>query len=357
MTTLSWNCRGLSSNLTVRRIEEMCHEHLPDFLFLLETKNSSDHVEAVTRSLGYDHKFLVNPVGLSGGLALFWKQSFQVEVLSSSNRMIDTKVKAGNIDCFMTFVYGDPVRQRRHEVWNVLKTIGLSRNGGWGLISDFNEIMNGHEKLSGPDSIESSFYQFRSMARSCRIKEIPSSGERLSWAGVREVITNGVKENVWIQCRLDRAFGNAEWFRIFPRSHVRYLERLGSDHRPIFMSMSAQTQQRRGRFIFDKRWSSQPAVNEIIKKQWKPVVRPEGHDVSSVISSCRKKLAKWKRSDQGNSRKQINKLRRELEEEETKHFPILARITGLSFNLLNYTRKKRRSGNKSARTSGWWLVI
>ncbi|KAG2252659.1 hypothetical protein Bca52824_082795 [Brassica carinata] len=216
--------------------------------------------------------FLVNPVGLSGGLALFWKPSFHVEVLSSSNRIIDTKVKAGNIDYFMTFVYGDHVRQRRHE------------------------IMNGHEKLGGPDRIESSFYQFRSMARSCRIKEIPSSGERLSWAGVREVITNGVKENVWIQCRLDRAFGNAEWFRIFPRSHVRYLERLGSDHRPIFMSMSAQTQQRRGRFIFDKRWSSQPAVNEIIKKRWKPVVRPEGHGVSSVISSCRKELAKWARA-------------------------------------------------------------
>lgn len=62
-------------------------------------------------------------------------------------------------------------------------------------------------------------------------------------------------------------------------------------------------------------------------------MRPEGHDVSSVISSCRKELAKWKRSDQGNSRKQINKLRRELEEEETKHFPILARITEIKLQL------------------------
>ena len=94
MTTLSWNCWGLRSNLTVRRLEEMCREHLSDFLFLLETKNSSDHVERVTRPLGYDHFFLVNPVGLSGGLALFWKQSHEVEILSSSNRFIDTKVKA-----------------------------------------------------------------------------------------------------------------------------------------------------------------------------------------------------------------------------------------------------------------------
>lgn len=78
------------------------------------------------------------------------------------------------------------------------------------LIGDFNEIMNGDEKLGGPDRIERSFYQFRSMVRDCRIKEVPSSGDKLSWAGAREVITNGVKENVWIQCRLDRTFGNAE---------------------------------------------------------------------------------------------------------------------------------------------------
>ena len=180
MTTLSWNCRGLRSNLTVRRLEEMCREHLPDFLFLLETKNSSDHVERVTRPLGYDHFFLVNPVGLSGGLALFWKQSHEVEILSSSNRFIDTKVKAGNLVYYMTFVYGDPVRQRRTEVWTVLNSIGMNRHGGWGLVGDFNEIMCSDEKLGEPGRSESSFFQFRSMARVCKIKEIPSSGDKLS---------------------------------------------------------------------------------------------------------------------------------------------------------------------------------
>lgn len=107
--------------------------------------------------------------------------------------------------------------------------------------------------------------------------------------------TNGVNENVWVQCRLNRAFGNAEWFRLFPRSHLQYLERLGSDHRPIFISMAAHNQNRRGRFIFDKRWLSQPTVCEIIKKHWRPVGNSDGRDVSSAISSCRKEMAKWKR--------------------------------------------------------------
>ena len=95
IATLSWNCRGLRSNSTVRRLEEMVREHLPDFLFLLETKNSRDHVRKFQSSLGYDHFYLVDPVGLSGGLALFWRSTYEVEVLSPSNRIIDTQVKIG----------------------------------------------------------------------------------------------------------------------------------------------------------------------------------------------------------------------------------------------------------------------
>lgn len=88
MTTLIWNCRGLRNNLTVRRLEEMCREHLPDFLFLLETKNSSSHVLKLRSTLGYDHAYLVDPVGLSGGLALFWKSKYEVKVLSASASIV-----------------------------------------------------------------------------------------------------------------------------------------------------------------------------------------------------------------------------------------------------------------------------
>lgn len=102
----------------------------------------------------------------------------------------------------------------------------MDRNDGWCLVGEFNEIMNNSEKIGGPSRHEASFDPFRSFARVCRLKEVPSSGNKISWEGVREVISNGIKENVWIQCWFDRAFGNAEWFRLFPRSHGKYLERL-----------------------------------------------------------------------------------------------------------------------------------
>lgn len=135
----------------------MCHEHFPDFVFLLEPKNSSDHVLSVWRSLGYNHYFLVNPVGLSGGLALFWKNTHTVEVLYSDNILIDTMITVGLMVFYMSFVYGDPVRHRRRFVWDRIKTIGFRRDEAWFLVGDFNEIMNNSEKLGGPQRIESSF--------------------------------------------------------------------------------------------------------------------------------------------------------------------------------------------------------
>ncbi|XP_013601226.1 PREDICTED: uncharacterized protein LOC106308633 [Brassica oleracea var. oleracea] len=333
MTTLSWNCRGLRSILTVRRLEEMCREHLPDFLFLLETKNSSDHIEGFRRSLGYDHIFLVNPVGLSGGLALFWRNSHEVEVLSSFDRIIDVRVKQRDLVYFISFVYGDPIRHKRHIIWENLKTIGLNRNAGWCLVGDFNEMMNAVEKIGGPVHEESSFYPFRSMVRDCRVKEVPSSGDKLSWAGVREIMTNGLKEKVWIQCHLDRAFGNAEWFCLFPRAHTLYLERLGSDHRPILTSVMGTDTKKLGCFVYDKRWSNNPEVLELVRKGWNVDQNRQVATVSERIASCRKILAQWKRTGASNSKKMIMKLRTELEEKEKKVSPNLQRTIYMKLEL------------------------
>lgn len=112
----------------------MVREHLMDFLFLIETKNSRDHVMKFQSSLGYDHCYLVDPVGLSGGLALFWRSTYEVEVLSVSNRIIDIQVKIGALRFFMSFIYGDPVRHRRHAVWEVLRDISLN---SWWLVSNW----------------------------------------------------------------------------------------------------------------------------------------------------------------------------------------------------------------------------
>lgn len=294
-------------------------------------------------------------MGLSGGLALFWKNNFEVEVLSSSSRVIDTKIKAGSRSFYISFVYGDPVQQRRAEVWNILKDIGLHRSGGWFLVGDFNELMNNSEKVGGPRRHESSFYEFRAFARDCRLKEIPSSGNRLSWAGTREIMVNGVKEKVWVQCRLDRAFGNAEWFRLFPNSHSFYLEKTGSDHRPIFTGLDSTVQRRTGRFTFDKRWCEKPGIQEVISRGWSASNISAQASVSERIRSCRLELSKWKRTAHVNSNTNIMRLRRDLEAEESKVCPDLARLPLMHTELEKAYQEEETYWQQRSKNS--WLQV
>lgn len=85
------------------------------------------------------------------------------------------------------------------------------------------------------------------MVNDCGLCALPSSGCRFSWAGVRN------KE--YIQCFLDRALGNADWFRLFPWVNGGFLERIGSDHRPLFVRFTNKNLTCKERFKFDKRWT------------------------------------------------------------------------------------------------------
>ncbi|XP_033131796.1 uncharacterized protein LOC117126793 [Brassica rapa] len=72
MKTLSWNCRGIGNDLTVRRLKEMCQKHRPGLVFLSETKNKRLLLQNIQTDLGFDHLFTVEPLGLSGGEMLSW---------------------------------------------------------------------------------------------------------------------------------------------------------------------------------------------------------------------------------------------------------------------------------------------
>ena len=55
----------------------------------------------------------MEPEGRSGGLALFYLDSFDVTVLYSNNRMIDIEATIEGHKVYITFIYGDPVVEYR----------------------------------------------------------------------------------------------------------------------------------------------------------------------------------------------------------------------------------------------------
>lgn len=123
----------------------------------------------------------VDPNGLSGGLALYYNNEYQVRVLYSSPRMIDIEAETMGKKIFMTFVYGEPVQKLRDQVWERLTRYGISRDDPWFIIGDLNEITGNHEKEGGPLRGAETFVSFNNMIRNSGLLEFPARGNKLSW--------------------------------------------------------------------------------------------------------------------------------------------------------------------------------
>lgn len=65
---------------------------------------------------------------MSGGLTLFWKASYNIQVLYYDKRIIDVQVNLGVLKFFISFVYGDHVRYLWQIVWDSLISIGAKRD-------------------------------------------------------------------------------------------------------------------------------------------------------------------------------------------------------------------------------------
>ncbi|KAF8113566.1 hypothetical protein N665_0048s0027 [Sinapis alba] len=264
-------------------------------------------LQNIKADLGFDHVFTVEPLGLSGGLALFFMEDFQVNVLFSNNRMIDIEAIIDGIKVFMTFVYGDPVLERREQVWERLTRFSTIKSGPWFMIGDFNEITSHEEKVGGRRRTDSSFLPFKHMLSDCGMLEFPFTGNMLSWVGKRS-------GNSTVRCRLDRAVGNESWHEKFSHSSVKYLRLWGSDHRPVLGDILSKPPRRSKSFKFDKRWLDNEELRQVILDGWKSSDLSPDANIMDHVASCRRALGQWRRQHDLNSEKLVEELKVKVED-------------------------------------------
>lgn len=167
--------------MTVHRLRDIRKKIFPDILFLMETKNDSEFVLQNLQWMDYSSNFLVAPHSQgAGGLALFWKQSVEVEIIYSDQHYIDAKIKAKGRWFYATFLYGEPDRTKRTQVWKQLQEHTVSRSEPWFLTGDFNDIINASEKVGGPPRSEGSFSDLRSFMLACDLYDLKHTGNFLS---------------------------------------------------------------------------------------------------------------------------------------------------------------------------------
>lgn len=95
MSCLSWNCYELGNPQTEDELVALVMNKDPKMVFLMETKVEKYVLERVGRKIQYPNLFVVPRVNTGGGLALYWKRDFDVDVQSFSVNHIDTIINHG----------------------------------------------------------------------------------------------------------------------------------------------------------------------------------------------------------------------------------------------------------------------
>lgn len=322
-------------------IKELRKKHFHELLFLMETMHSRDDLVDIQSWLEYDQVYTVEPVGKCGGLALLWKSSVQVDLKFVDKNLMDAQVQFGAVNFCVSCVYGDPDRSKRSQAWERISRIGVGRRDKWCMFGDFNDILHNGEKNGGPRRSDLDCKAFNEMIKGCDLVEMPAHGNGFTWAGRRG--------DHWIQCRLDRAFGNKEWFCFFPVSNQTFLDFRGSDHRPVLIKLMSSQDSYRGQFRFDKRFLFKEDVKEAIIRTWSRGKHGTNISVADRLRACRKSLSSWKKQNNLNSLDKINQLEAALEKEQSLVWPIFQRVSVLKKDLAKAYREEEAYWKQKSR--------
>lgn len=242
-------------------------------------------------------------------------------------------------------MYGEPSSDGKSVVWERLIRTGLGRSEPWSLVGDFNEILNNDEKIGGPKRPVSSFQHFAEMLTLCEMEELKSKGDRFTWGGSRW--------KKYIRCCLDRCFGNKAWMSRYPDSNQNFLEKRGSDHRPVLVNLKAGAEIKRGQFRFDKRLLHYPEAKTEVINAWRNCGR--NGTVVSRIKKCRRVMSLWKRRRRFNAKDKINLLHTRLEWFQSKPYPCRFEIDKIKKELMLAYREEEMYWRQKSREK--WLRL
>ncbi|XP_042958050.1 uncharacterized protein LOC122293561 [Carya illinoinensis] len=224
MSLLVWNYRGLGNPRSVRILSKLVKEKGPLLVFLLETKCSKQRMEVVRRSLKMDGCFDVESVGMSGGIALLWKEEWEVQVVSYTRWHVSAMVKEEINDrrWHFTGFYGHPETAKRKSSWQLLEMLKPQSSVAWLCAGDFNEVLHQKEKQGASSRPYNQIEAFRQAVEICGLYDVHHLGQYFTWS-------NNRRGEDFTKERIDRAMANKEWQELFREYQTSWSLRLHNE--------------------------------------------------------------------------------------------------------------------------------
>ena len=324
MSCLVWNCCGLGNLLTEKELGVLVRAKDPSVMFIAETWADEARLKDIKRKLEFDHLFVVPRINRGGGLALFWRNSIDVNVETSSKYHIDSIINKGREDAWrFTGFYGELATHLRHESWTKLRQLNSRFNLPWLCAGDFNEIVRSEEKCGGSNRSQPQMQMFREVIDECGFLDLGFVGPQFTWSK-----HYAVGHLVWE--RLDRGLANYEWLRRFAGAKVHHLHSNSSDHCPLWIVPSDLIVDRKNKpFRFEEIWLPDKGCTDTVEVFWLSNGFEQSEDrVIKKIEKYGYELTRWSREKFGSVRKELERNRRLLTEAEKE-----AMTSGLNYRI------------------------
>lgn len=258
-----------------------------------------------------DGCFAVEGMGLSGGIALLWKERWKVQVINFTRWHISALVQeeesgpSWQFTCF----YGHPETGKRSSSWQLLKMLKPANTMAWLVAGDFNEILHQKEKVGGASRPYKQIEDFKQAIEFCGLNDIHSLGLYFTWS-------NNIFGREFTKEKLDRALGNKEWSDLFTHGSSTALAAIKSDHSPLVIdtySVRQEIRRRRKCFRYEMAWELKEECQKVISDAWKKGYGTgcEASLMRNKLKACQQELLAWKqKSKQMEGRDIIQGLQR-----------------------------------------------
>ena len=290
MSLLVWNCRGLGNLRTGKELEVLIQAKDPSIVFLAETWVDEARLKEIQQNINFENLFFVERNNRGGGLALYWKNSLDLHVESSSKNHIDSIINKGRGEAWrFTGFYGEPAMHRRSEAWNCLRLLNNSLQLPWLCAGDFNELTRMSEKMGGSYRSQAQMQLFRDVIDECGFIDLGFVGSQFTW---RKHFVDG--HSIWE--RLDHGLANHEWFLKFSGTKIHHLHSDSSDHSPLWITPKGLELPSFAKpFRFEEMWLSVRGCSDIVEAVWcsRDGMVDSAMKVTHKIKKCGKELTQW----------------------------------------------------------------
>ncbi|XP_026448625.1 DNA-(apurinic or apyrimidinic site) lyase-like [Papaver somniferum] len=239
---VSWNVQGLGWKETRDHLKDIARLHDPDISFLVETKCAESKEKVITQFLQYPNSHFVSSIGMSGGLAVLWKDGFPCDIICSKDNMVHIIITtdASKQECLLSYVYGSTQWELKKQQWEFLEDLSENIFQSWIVLGDLNVHVSKEDASTSLASLDNWICQ---IINNAGLMDLGFTGSKHTW-------TNKTNEKGHKRARIDLDLLNSNWIRDYPDSRLLHLPFLGSDHCPLLLLTESKSVKHRNVWKF-----------------------------------------------------------------------------------------------------------